>query len=113
VKEESRPRLFDNKALRIFGPKTDGIRGQWRKLHNEELNDLCCSSNIVRMIESRIMRWAGIYRLWGRGEAYVGFWWGTLSVKDNLEDLDLEGNIIYQRIFKEWDKGGMDWIYLA
>ena len=43
---------------RIFGPKRDGVTGEWRKLHNEELNDLYCSSNIVRVIKSR-MRWAG------------------------------------------------------
>ena len=43
---------------RIFGPKRDGVTGQRRKLHNEELNDLYCSLNIVRVIKSR-MRWAG------------------------------------------------------
>ena len=44
---------------RIFGPKRDGVTGEWRKLHNEELNDLYCSHNIVRAIKSRIMSWAG------------------------------------------------------
>ena len=44
---------------RMFGPKRDGVTGQWRKLHNEELNDLYSSSNIVRVIKSRRMRWAG------------------------------------------------------
>ena len=44
---------------RIFGPTRDEIAGVWRKLHNEELNDLYCSQNIVRVIKSRIMRWAG------------------------------------------------------
>ena len=43
----------------IFGPKTDQVTQEWRKLHNEELNDLYSSSNIVRVIKSRIMRWAG------------------------------------------------------
>jgi hypothetical protein len=42
---------------RIFGPKRDEITGEWRKLHNEELNVMYCSSNIVRVIKSR-MRWA-------------------------------------------------------
>ena len=52
--------MFENRVLRrIFGPKKDGVRGQWRKLHNEELNDLYCSPNIVRVIKSRRMRWAG------------------------------------------------------
>ena len=44
---------------RIFGPKKYGVTGEWRKLHNEELNDLYCSPNIVRVIKSRRMGWAG------------------------------------------------------
>jgi hypothetical protein len=44
---------------RIFGSKRDKVRGKWKKLHNEELNDLCSSPNIVRVIKSRRMWWAG------------------------------------------------------
>jgi hypothetical protein len=52
--------LFENRVLRrIFGPKRDEVTGEWRKLHNEELNDLYSSPNIVRVIKSRRMRWAG------------------------------------------------------
>jgi len=59
LKEESRLSVFENRVLRrIFGPKRDEITGEWRKLRNEELNDLYCSPSIVRMIKSR-MRWAG------------------------------------------------------
>jgi hypothetical protein len=43
----------------IFGPRRDEVTGEWRKLHDEELNDLYCSSNIVRVIKSRTMRWVG------------------------------------------------------
>ena len=53
-------RVFENMVLRrIFGPRRDEVTGEWRRLHNEELNDLYSSTNIVRVIESRRMRWAG------------------------------------------------------
>ena len=45
--------------FRIFGPRRDEVTGEWGRLHNEELNDLSCSPNIVRVIKSRRMRWAG------------------------------------------------------
>ena len=60
LREEHRLRVFENRVLRrIFRPKRDGVTGKWRKLHNEELNDLYSSPNIVRVIKSRRMRWAG------------------------------------------------------
>ena len=60
LREEHRMRVFENRVLRrIFGPKRDGVTGEWRKLHNEELNDLYCSRNIVRVIKTRRMSWAG------------------------------------------------------
>ena len=51
--------MFENRVLRrIFGPKRSEVTSEWRKLHNEKLNDLYCSPNIVRVIKSRRMRWA-------------------------------------------------------
>jgi hypothetical protein len=59
-REVNRLRVFENRVLkRIFGLKRDEVTGGWRKLHNEELHNLYPSPNIIRMIKSRIMRWAG------------------------------------------------------
>jgi hypothetical protein len=59
-REEHRLRVFENMVLRrIFGPKRDELKGEWRKLHNKELHDLYSSPSIIRIIKSRKMRWAG------------------------------------------------------
>jgi hypothetical protein len=60
LRQEHRLRVFENKVLRrIFGPKKDQVTGGWRKLYNEELRDLYSSPSIIRIINSRRMRWAG------------------------------------------------------
>jgi len=60
LREERKLRVFENMVLRrIFGPRRDEVTWEWRRVHNEELNDLYSSSNIVRVIKSRRMRWAG------------------------------------------------------
>jgi len=60
LREERKMRVFENMVLRrIFGPRRDEVTGEWRRLHNEELNDLYTSSNIVRVIKSKRMRWDG------------------------------------------------------
>ena len=79
LREERRLRVFENGVLRrVFGPKRDDVTGEWRKLHNEELNDLHCSPNIIRVIKSRRMKWARNVARMGRGELYTGFRWGSL-----------------------------------
>ena len=57
--------MFENMVLRIFGPRRDEVMGEWRQLHNEELNDLYFSPNIVRVIKSRRMKWGGHVGLGG------------------------------------------------
>jgi hypothetical protein len=77
---ERRLRVFENTVLRrIFEAKRDEVTGEWRKLHNAELRDLYCSSTIVRVITSIIVRWAGDVARIGRGEACAGFWWGSFK----------------------------------
>ena len=60
--------MFENRVLRrVFGPKRDEVTGEWRKLHNEELRDLYFLPNIVQVVKSRRMRWAGHVACMGEG----------------------------------------------
>jgi hypothetical protein len=69
LREESRLRVFENRVLRrIFGPKRDEVTREWRKLHNQELNDLYFLPTVVRVIKSRRMRWAGNVARMEKGE---------------------------------------------
>jgi len=69
LREERRLRVFENRMLRrVLGPKTDEVTGEWTKLHNEELSDLYSLPNIVRVVKSRGMRWAGHVARMGAGE---------------------------------------------
>jgi hypothetical protein len=65
--------VFENRVLRrIFGPKRDEATEEWRRLHNEELNDLYSSPNIIRVIKSRRMGWAGHVARMGKREVHTG-----------------------------------------
>jgi hypothetical protein len=110
---DTRLRVFENRVLRrIFRPKRDEATGDWRRLHNEELNDLYSSPNIVRVIKSRRMRWVRHAARMGEREIHTRFLWGDLREGDHLGDSGINGGIILKWIFKKWD-GGMDWIELA
>jgi len=101
LREESRLRVFENRVLsRIFGAKRDEVTGEWRKLHNDEPNDLYSSPNIVQVIKPIRMRWAGHVSHMERREAYTGFWWGNLKERNNLGDPGVDGRIILRWIFR-------------
>jgi len=67
LREDRRLRVFENRVLRVFGPKRDEVTGEWRKFHNEELRDLYSLPNIVQVVKSRRMRWAGHVARMGEG----------------------------------------------
>jgi hypothetical protein len=94
--------LLNHRVLRrIFGPKRDEATGEWRRLHNEELNDVYSLPNIIRVIKSRRMRWAGhVARM---GELHTGFCWRDLREGDHLGNPGVDGRIILKRIYKKWN----------
>jgi hypothetical protein len=73
----------------------------WRKLHNEELHDLHSSPNVVRMIKSRRMRWAGNVAQMGRREACTGFWWENRRERVHWGNPGVDGKLILIWIFKK------------
>jgi len=114
LREERRLRVFENRMLRrIFGLKRDDVTGEWRKLHNEELNNLYSSPNTLRVIKSRRMRWAGHVACMGERRGV----YRVLVAKP-------EGKRTLGRPRRRWEDnikmnlqevgcGGMDWIELA
>jgi len=95
-------RVFENRVLRgIFGAKRDEVPREWRKLHDEELNDLYCSLKVVRVIKSRRMRWVGHVARMVIREAYSGFWWGNLMERGQFGEKGIDGKIILRWIFKK------------
>jgi hypothetical protein len=97
LREEQRLRVFKNRVLcRMFGPARDDVMGEWRRLHKDEFYDVYSLANIMQMIKSRRMRWAGhvAHMGGGGGELHTGFWWGNLGVRNHLEYLGVDGRKI-------------------
>jgi hypothetical protein len=103
LREERRLRVFENRVLRrIFGPKRDEVTGEWKELHNEELNGLYSLCNIVRVIKSKRLRLAGHVARMGEGRVCTGFWWGKLRERDGWGDPGVDGRIMLGWILKKW-----------
>jgi hypothetical protein len=68
-----------------------------RKVHNEELCDLCSSPYIIQVIESRRVRWIGhVAHTGGKIEMHMRFWWGNLMKREHLEDMGIDGRVIWK-----------------
>jgi len=97
---------------RIFGPRRDKVTRECRRLHNEELNDLYSSPNIVRVIKSRRMRWAGHVARMGEERVVYRVLVGKPEGRNHWGDLGVDGWIILQWIFRRWNVGigtGLGW----
>ena len=77
----------------------------WRRLHNEELNDMYSSPNIIWVIKLRRMRWPGQVAHMEEKKMNTAFWWGNVWETDHLEDQGVEKRIILRWIFRNWDEG--------
>ena len=108
-----RLRVFESRVLRIFGPKRDEVTGEWRKLHSEELNDLYSSPNIIRMIKSSRMRYAGHVAPMAEKR---GVYRALMGKRDGRRPLGRPRRRWEDKIkvdLQEVGSGGMDWIELS
>jgi hypothetical protein len=109
--------VFEKGVLRrIFGPERDKVTVEWRELHNEQLNDLYSSQNIVRVIKSRRMGWAWHVARTGERRCVYRVMVGNLREKDQLVDPGVVGRIILRSIFRKLDVGtwtGSSWLKIG
>jgi hypothetical protein len=97
--------VFENRVLRrVFWPKRDEVTGEWRKLYNDKLNALYSLPNIVRVVKSRRMRWAGHVARMGEERGCTGCWWGNLRERGHWGNPNVDGRIILRRIFRKLER---------
>jgi len=114
LREERKLRVFENMVLRrIFGPRRDEETEEWRRLHNAELNDLYSSPNIVRVIKSRRMRWAGHVAHMGEEREVYRVLVGKPEGKRPLGRLRRRWVDNIRMALQEVGCGYIDWIGLA
>jgi hypothetical protein len=113
IRNKHRIREFDYRVLRkIFGHKRDEVTGKWRRLHDDDLHDLYFSSNIIRVIKSRGMRWARYVARMG-GKPNTEFFLSKPERRRDLGGHRPRGSIILKMDGTVIRQKGIDWIYLA
>jgi len=106
--------VFENMVLRrIFEPRRDEVTGKWRRLHNEELNALYSSPNIVRVIKSRRMRWAGHVARMGEERGVYRVLLGKTKGKRPMGRPRLRWVVNIRMDLQDVGRGYMDWIELT
>jgi len=114
LREERKPRVIENMVLRIiFGPRKDEGTGEWRRLHNEHLNDLYSSLSIVRVIKSRRMKWAGHVACMGEERGVYRVLVGKPKGRRSLGRPRRRWMVNIRMDLQEVVCGYMDWIGLA
>ena len=114
LREERRLRVFENRvSRRVFGPKREEVTGEWRKLHNEELRDLYSLPNIVQVLKSRRMSWAGHVARMGEGRVVHRVLVGKPERKRPLGRLRRRWEDNIKMDLQEVGGGGGDWMELA
>jgi hypothetical protein len=93
--------VFENGVLRkTFAPKREEVTGDWRKLRIEEVHDRYCSQNIISVVMSRNMIWAGHVECVGKKRNEYSIWYGSLKERDHLEDVGVDGWILKEILKK-------------
>jgi hypothetical protein len=106
--------VFENRVLRgIFGPKMDEVTGEWRKLHNEELHNLYSSTDIIRQVKSRRLRWAGHVARMGEERKLYKILVGKPEGKRPLRRPRRRWEDGIRMDLREIVLGGVDWIRLS